>query len=441
VNIMARQRQITTTRLGRLTHFGRLAGGLISGAVTEGTRQIVSGRRPSIGDVVLTPANARRMTQKLSEMRGAAMKVGQLLSMDNGQLISPEFSEILSRLRDDAHHMPLGQVAEVLGAAWGENWDDQFERFVFTPLAAASIGQVHEAVLNDGRRVAVKVQYPGIRDSIDSDIDNVAGLLRMFKLLPAESDIDSLLDEAKIQLHLEADYLREAGALKQFRQRVAGDDRYATPEVLDDLTTHDVLTMSYLDGMPIEWLEDRAEDERNLAAASLLELCLREIFEWGLVQTDPNFANYRYQPKSGTIELMDFGATRVYTTEQQASMRKLLQACVDGSGIDVADAAVAVGYLNGNDTPGYRDSIIKLLTTAIEPVRSREDYDFGKSDLASRMSDIVLDMRLKKRVGQMPPVSILFLHRKIGGLYLLLSRLKSRLPVRELVSYADIVPA
>jgi predicted unusual protein kinase regulating ubiquinone biosynthesis (AarF/ABC1/UbiB family) len=438
---MARQRQITTTRLGRLTHFGRLAGGLISGAVTEGTRQIVSGRRPSIGDVVLTPANARRMTQKLSEMRGAAMKVGQLLSMDNGQLISPEFSEILSRLRDDAHHMPLGQVAEVLGAAWGENWDDQFERFVFTPLAAASIGQVHEAVLNDGRRVAVKVQYPGIRDSIDSDIDNVAGLLRMFKLLPAESDIDSLMDEAKIQLHLEADYLREAGALKQFRQKVAGDDRYATPEVLDDLTTHDVLTMSYLDGMPIEWLEDRAEDERNLAAGSLLELCLREIFEWGLVQTDPNFANYRYQPKSGTIELMDFGATRVYTTEQQASMRNLLQACVDGSGIDVADAAVAVGYLNGNDTPGYRDSIIKLLTTAIEPVRSREDYDFGKSDLASRMSDIVLDMRLKKRVGQMPPVSILFLHRKIGGLYLLLSRLKSRLPVRELVSYADIVPA
>ena len=424
-----------------MTHFGRLAGGLISGAVTEGTRQIVSGRRPSIGDVVLTPANARRMTQKLSEMRGAAMKVGQLLSMDNGQLISPEFSEILSRLRDDAHHMPLGQVAEVLGAAWGENWDDQFERFVFTPLAAASIGQVHEAVLNDGRRVAVKVQYPGIRDSIDSDIDNVAGLLRMFKLLPAESDIDSLMDEAKIQLHLEADYLREAGALKQFRQRIAGDDRYATPEVLDDLTTHDVLTMSYLDGMPIEWLEDRAEDERNLAAGSLLELCLREIFEWGLVQTDPNFANYRYQPKSGTIELMDFGATRVYTTEQQASMRNLLQACVDGSGIDVADAAVAVGYLNGNDTPGYRDSIIKLLTTAIEPVRSREDYDFGKSDLASRMSDIVLDMRLKKRVGQMPPVSILFLHRKIGGLYLLLSRLKSRLPVRELVSYADIVPA
>ena len=438
---MARQRQITTTRLGRLTHFGRLAGGLISGAVTEGTRQIVSGRRPSIGDVVLTPANARRMTQKLSEMRGAAMKVGQLLSMDNGQLISPEFSEILSRLRDDAHHMPLGQVAEVLGTAWGENWDDQFERFIFTPLAAASIGQVHEAVLNDGRRVAVKVQYPGIRDSIDSDIDNVAGLLRMFKLLPAESDIDSLMDEAKIQLHLEADYLREAGALKQFRQKVAGDDRYATPEVLDDLTTHDVLTMSYLDGMPIEWLEDRAEDERNLAAGSLLELCLREIFEWGLVQTDPNFANYRYQPKSGTIELMDFGATRVYTTEQQASMRNLLQACVDGSGIDVADAAVAVGYLNGNDTPGYRDSIIKLLTTAIEPVRSREDYDFGKSDLASRMSDIVLDMRLKKRVGQMPPVSILFLHRKIGGLYLLLSRLKSRLPVRELVSYADIVPA
>lgn len=438
---MSRQRHITTSRLGRLTHFGRLAGGLLTGAVSEGTRRIVSGQRPTIGDVVLTPANARRMTEKLSEMRGAAMKVGQLLSMDSGQVISPEFSEILSRLRENAHHMPLGQVAKVLENAWGENWDDQFERFVFTPLAAASIGQVHEAVLKDGRRVAVKVQYPGIRDSIDSDIDNVAVLLRMFKLLPSEADIDNLMEEAKIQLHIEADYLREASAVKQYTNMIAGDDRYATPEVLDELTTHDVLTMSFLDGMPIEWLEERNQEERNTATGRLVELSLREIFEWGLVQTDPNFANYRYQPSNGTIELMDFGATRLYTHEQQLPMRNLLNACVDGTTNDVADAATEVGYLNGNDSPGYRDSIIKLLTTAIEPVRSQKEYDFGQSDLASRMSEVVMDMRLKKRVGQVPPVSILFLHRKIGGLYLLLARLKSRLPVREIVSNAGILNA
>ena len=436
---MARQRHITASRLGRLSQLGRLAGGMIGGAVSEGARQIANGQRPSLGDVVLTPANARRMTEKLSEMRGAAMKVGQLLSMDSGQLVSPEFSEILSRLREGAHHMPLGQVADVLENAWGENWDRQFKRFIFTPLAAASIGQVHEAVLGDGRRIAVKVQYPGISQSIDSDIDNVAGLLRMFKLLPDQVDISSLMDEAKKQLHVEADYLQEAAALKRFSQKIAGDNRFAMPEIVDELTTREVLTMDYLDGLPIEWLVERDDEERNLAAGKLLELCLREVFEWGLVQTDPNFANYRYQPQSGIIQLMDFGATREYSTQQQDAMRNLVEACVDGISSDVADAAAAVGYLDENNSPGYRDSIIRLLITAVEPVRFNRDYDFAHSDLASRMSEIVLDMRMRKRVGQIPPVSILFLHRKIGGLYLLLSRLKSRLPVRELALNAGVL--
>ena len=436
---MARQRRITPSRLGRLSQLGRLAGGMIGGAVSEGARQIANGQRPSLGDVVLTPANARRMTEKLSEMRGAAMKVGQLLSMDSGQLVSPEFSEILSRLREGAHHMPLGQVADVLENAWGENWDRQFKRFIFTPLAAASIGQVHEAVLGDGWRIAVKVQYPGISQSIDSDIDNVAGLLRMFKLLPDQVDISSLMDEAKKQLHVEADYLQEAAALKRFSRKIAGDNRFAMPEVVDELTTREVLTMDYLDGLPIEWLVERDDEERNLAAGKLLELCLREVFEWGLVQTDPNFANYRYQPQSGIIQLMDFGATREYSTQQQDAMRNLVEACVDGISSDVADAAAAVGYLDENNSPGYRDSIIRLLITAVEPVRFNRDYDFAHSDLASRMSEIVLDMRMRKRVGQIPPVSILFLHRKIGGLYLLLSRLKSRLPVRELALNAGVL--
>ena len=436
---MARQRHITASRLGRLSQLGRLAGGMIGGAVSEGARQIANGQRPSLGDVVLTPANARRMTEKLSEMRGAAMKVGQLLSMDSGQLVSPEFSEVLSRLRESAHHMPLGQVADELETAWGENWEQQFKRFIFTPLAAASIGQVHEAVLKDGRRIAVKVQYPGISQSIDSDIDNVAGLLRMFKLLPDELDITSLMDEAKKQLHAEADYLHEASALKRFSQKISFDDRFLIPEVVDELKTREVLTMDYLDGLQIEWLVERDDEERNLAAAKLLELCLREVFEWGLVQTDPNFANYRYQPQSGIIQLMDFGATRENSTQQHDAMRNLVEACIDGISSDVADAAAAVGYLDENNSPGYRDSIIRLLITAVEPVRFNRDYDFAHSDLASRMSEIVLDMRMRKRVGQIPPVSILFLHRKIGGLYLLLSRLKSRLPVRELALNAGVL--
>ena len=181
---MTEERRLTTSRLGRLAMLGRLAGGIATGAISEGARQLASGKRPTLGGVMLTPANGDRLAKRLAEMRGAAMKVGQRLSMDSGEVLPPELSAVLARLREDAHAMPLGQVAEVLNAAWGKGWQKQFQRFVFKPIAAASIGQVHEAQLKDGRRLAVKLQYPGIRESIDADVDNVATLLNTFRILP-----------------------------------------------------------------------------------------------------------------------------------------------------------------------------------------------------------------------------------------------------------------
>ena len=253
---MAEERRVTPSRIGRLSQLGRLAGGIAGGAMAEGARQIAGGQRPSVGDLLLTPGNAQRLGDRLSEMRGAAMKVGQLLSMDSGQLLPPQLSELLARLRGDAHAMPLGQVAGVLKQAWGEGWESRFARFTFTPLAAASIGQVHEAVLKDGQRLAVKVQYPGIRASIDSDVDNVATLLRFARLVPEEIDFAPLLQEAKSQLHDEADYRREAVALGRFAALLEPDSRFEVPAVIETLTTEQILTMQFLDGDPIESLAD-----------------------------------------------------------------------------------------------------------------------------------------------------------------------------------------
>ena len=160
------------------------------------------------------------------------MKVGQLLSMDSGEILPAEFSSLLARLREDAHHMPLGDVARILGSHWGEGWDGRFRRFGFTPVAAASIGQVHAAELRDGRRLAVKIQYPGVRESIDSDVDNVATLLNLFRILPDGLDIAPLLDEAKRQLHVEADYREEAASLGQFARHLEGDPRFEVPTVV-----------------------------------------------------------------------------------------------------------------------------------------------------------------------------------------------------------------
>lgn len=191
--------------------------------------------------------------------------------------------------------------------------------------------------------------------------------------------------------------------------------------------------MSFLDGQPIETLAETPKKERNDAAAALLELALRELFDWGLVQTDPNFANYLYQPDTGRIQLLDFGATRVYSTDQQSAIRNLLCALLEGTDDDVGRSAAAVGYVDESDPISYRERIIELLRTATEPARAADDYAFANSDLAKRMSEIVLALRLQEKFTRIPPPEILFLHRKLGGLYLLLSRLHARLPVRQIL--------
>jgi predicted unusual protein kinase regulating ubiquinone biosynthesis (AarF/ABC1/UbiB family) len=412
---------------------GKLAGGIAGNMVSEGARQLAKGHRPRMSDLLLTPANMQKMSDKLSEMRGAAMKVGQLLSMDSGQVLPPELSNLLAQLREDAHQMPLGEVAVAMEKSLGSDWNMHFSRFSFTPLAAASIGQVREAVLKDGRQVAVKIQYPGIRRSIDSDVDNVASLLRLSSAIPDDFDFAPLLDEAKRQLHAEADYRQEAAAIAEYSRLLAGDPRFETLQVIESLSTSEVLTMSFLDGQTIEYLAEAPDKERNNAAAALLELALRELFDWGLVQTDPNFANYLYQPKTGRIQLLDFGATRTYTATQQTAIADLFHALLDGSDEDVGRCAATVGYVDEADPSSYRKRIIELLRTATEPARAVDDYAFANSDLAKRMSEIVLELRLQEKFTRIPPPEILFLHRKLGGLYLLLSRLKARLPVRQII--------
>ncbi len=422
---------VPKSRIGRLTVLGKMAGSIANRVIGEGARQLGQGKRSSLTEIVFTPGNVTRLTESLSQMRGAAMKVGQLLSMENGELLPPELVGILARLRDNAHTMPMIQVAQVLKDSWGDNWDKEFRHFSFKPVAAASIGQVHKAELKSGARLAVKVQYPGVRESINSDIDNVVTLLRLVNFVPRELDLKPLLTEAKRQLHAEANYLSEADYLRRFAAELKNDDRFAVPEVLDSHTTSEVLTMSYLDGEPIENLDKAPLSVRSEVATALLELALNELFRWGVVQTDPNFANYRYCSREKKLQLLDFGATREYPLQRLNDLFELIAASLDGDRWDVVRAATKVGYLAEADTACYQVGIVDLLRTAVEPAGAVDGYDFGASDLASRLSDAVLKLRMRDRFGRMPPPDVLFLHRKLGGLYLLFSRLRAKVWVRQ----------
>ncbi len=431
---MARERSVPTNRVSRLLQLGRLVGGIAGQVLSESASAFVTGKPLRATDLLLTPANAVRLADRLSVMRGAAMKVGQLLSMEAGDYLPPELTDILASLRESAHPMPLGQVAEVLDDAWGEGWESAFKQFSFTPLAAASIGQVHEATTKDGRHLAIKVQYPGVRKSIDSDVDNVAALLKLLHLIPKDFDITTLLKEAKHQLHQEADYCAEAESIAEYSGFIGCDTGFELPVVDRSLTTPDVLTMSFVSGAPIETLFEAPRSVRNLVATRLLALAMKEVFEWGLVQTDANFGNYRYQPEQDRIGLLDFGATRHYSNDMVKSFRRLVGAAQDGDVSVIEPHAIALGYLRSGEPEPYRQGLCKMISAVAEPMRYQGLFDFGSSDLSKRVAELAISLRLNQRYMHLPPTDMLFLHRKLAGTYLLCARLRAQVDVKSLAA-------
>lgn len=226
-----KERSLPTHRLSRLGKFASLATRVAGNVISEGSKQLAQGKKPKARDLLLTPQNVSRLTDQLAHLRGAAMKLGQMLSMDAGDILEPELADILARLRSSADPMPSKQLNQVLVNALGPEWKNEFLAFNFKPIASASIGQVHQAYSDDGEKLAVKVQYPGIRQSIDSDVDNVGTLLKIVGLIPESVDYKGLLEEAKKQLHDEADYQREAMFMQRYRQALKSSREGVTDSV------------------------------------------------------------------------------------------------------------------------------------------------------------------------------------------------------------------
>ena len=424
-----RSRAVPSGRTTRLFGLGSLAAGIAGNMLVGGVRDLAQGKLPRLGNLILTPGNAHRIADKLAHMRGAAMKVGQLLSMDAGDLLPPEIGAILARLRADATPMPMSQVVNVLDANWGAGWRRHFQQFSFTPVAAASIGQVHFGLTSDGQRVAVKIQYPGVRQSIDSDIDNVATLLRMSGVIPKTVDFGPLLQQAKEQLREEADYLQEAASLRRYRTLLADCPDYALPDVHDALTTANVLTMTRMDGVPVESLVHAPQAERDRIMTLLIGLLYREMFEFRLIQTDPNFANYRFDRTSGQLILLDFGATRQYPAEMIDHYRQILEGAMQRDAAAIAPAAMALRYFDDQTSNKHREAVLGMFIEACEPVRHDGVYDFARSDLAARLRDAGMALGMERDFWHMPAADVLLLHRKIAGLYLLAARLGARVDV------------
>ena len=429
-----RYRKVPSARLSRFAAFGQMAGGVASGMVAEGARRLARGERPQIRDLLLTPGNAQRVTEQLSRLRGAAMKLGQMISLDAGDMLPPELTAILAKLGDNAHHMPPAQLQKVLATQWGQDWRRRFAHFEASPIAAASIGQVHRARLPDGRVVAVKVQYPGVADSIDADVDNVATLLRISGLLPSALDIAPLLGEAKVQLHEEADYLREARQMQLYADRLADDPRFLVPRPLDDWTTDQVLVMDYIAADSIDTLADASQAVRDRSMAALLDLVLHELFVFGHMQTDPNFANYRWRPESGEIVLLDFGAARPVPPETSNAYRTLLRAGLAGDRDGLRAALIDVGFVSPALVIRHGTALDAMIDTIIAHVLRPGLFDFADRSFVARLREQATPVVADTASWHLPPVETMFVQRKVSGTALLAVRMQARLPLVDMVA-------
>ncbi len=435
-----RSAPVPKSRFSRMAKLGGLAGRVATNMALDSGRQLLKGQKPALNELLLSRKNLSHVADQLASMRGAAMKLGQLISMDAGTVLPKDLADILNKLRADGVTMPPSQLIEVLNRNWGEGWDQHFSRFGFNPIAAASIGQVHKAVNKQGVELAIKVQYPGVRESIDSDLDNVYGLLKLSGLLPKELDLQPVINEARQQLHKEADYHQEGRHLQLYQQHLRSlreFDDLLLPEYFPERSTQEILCMSYIPAQPLEQAVMNHPALANQVMSQLFELFFAELFQFHCVQTDPNLANYQltqndFHTGRHHLVLLDLGALREYTPEFVHDYKQAIIAAYEQDQESLLTALEQLGFFAQGQDVANLDVILSILMMAAEPLRHEGPYDFARSDLAQRIRDEGLSISREPEAWHTPPPDVIFLHRKMAGLFLMATRLRAQVDIRSL---------
>ncbi|PIK54381.1 putative aarF domain-containing protein kinase 4 [Apostichopus japonicus] len=439
----AKERTVPSSRIERVINFGGLAAGLGIGAIAEKTRRAFglkdgnSANSLLEGSLLLTEANAERIVETLCRVRGAALKLGQMLSIQDNTMISPELQKIFERVRQSADFMPLWQMEKVLQKELGEDWRQSLESFEEKPFAAASIGQVHLATLKDGREVAMKIQYPGVAEGIESDINNLMSVLNVWNVLPPGLYAENAIDVMKMELGWEVDYNREAEFSEKIRKLLTEDDVFFVPEVIFDLSSKQVLTSEFVEGISLEKAADLDQETRNYICENILRLCLTELYEWHMMQTDPNWSNFLYNPETKKIALLDFGATRMYPKSFVDTYMKIIRGASTGNKDAVLENSIKLGFLTGYETKVMQQAHVEAVMILGEPFALEGDFDFAVQDTTRRIQVLLPDM-VDNRLTP-PPEETYSLHRKMSGAFLLCAKLGANIPCKSLFDrvYAD----
>ena len=422
---------------GRLRRLSRLA---YLTARTTGDLLAQQARRKLSGDSAADLSKAaERILGTLGELKGAALKLGQALAMDPDAL-PVEARRIVARLLAQApQRMSFEQVAEVVRAELGRPPDELFESFEREPIAAASLGQVHGARLQDGRDVVLKVQYPGVERALESDLANVAVLVRGLSLTGEALDGRPYYDEVRASLLRELDYVQEAAQCRAYASAARGYPELAVPEVIAERSSRRVLCLTRLRGPHLlEAMESLPAEEERYRIGRLLVFAI-----WGpfyaarRIHGDPHPGNFLVLP-DGRLGVLDFGATKLLSEPFAATYRSFLEANAHGKrAIQVGPALERAGFrFRGDDIDEAYEFCQELADIVERPIETDDPYDFGADPMVRDVRRLV-QQHPRMALTIKPPSEAILFYRAATGLAQDLRLLKVRGRFRPIL--ADIV--
>ncbi|WP_366515681.1 ABC1 kinase family protein [Solimonas marina] len=392
---------------------------------------------------------AQILADELGRLKGSVMKAGQMLSLYGQYFLPEEAVIVLSQLQDDTPPVAWKVVQPVLERNLGKTRLRELD-IDTEAMAAASLGQVHRARRkSDGLELCVKIQYPGVADAIESDINTLSRLLIMTRLTPKGLNLGPVFNEVREMLYREVDYKSEADFTRRFAQRLAGDDRFVVPQVIDDYSTPQVLTTTYEANVSVRspQVQKLGLARRNRLGEAFFELFCNEFFRWGMVQSDPHFGNYRFRigerAEDDRIVLLDFGATRLFPRPFVSAYSDIVEGALRHDRAQVVRGAKAIGLMNEKMPDAALDAFVAMCEAIVEPFEPADSeradaklrnangaYRWGDSDLPMRMGRVAATNALSVHF-RVPPREIVFLHRRLAGVFIMLATLRCELDARE----------
>jgi predicted unusual protein kinase regulating ubiquinone biosynthesis (AarF/ABC1/UbiB family) len=563
------ERDVPATPFSRAMGFAGLGARLAVGALTHsiGNIGVDPNERKSF---MATQQNADTLADSMRTMRGAALKIGQWMSLQEESVLPPQLAKALARVREGAHVMPLAQLEKVLAEDLGKDWEQQLISFTREPMAAASIGQVHRATVGvaaldqlekgggeaegggssntswwswggvsnndeggsssassssassssassssatssasaggaggsamtaqeedeletlrfaagydeededvddeeaaasgEAVELVMKVQYPGVKESINSDLQLVEALLVASAAIPKGVFLSNIVRVGKEELALECDYEYEFAQQQKYSQFVeewrrqewgvlgqqaiesegaaglVGGGRsiigggYKVPDLVPSLCSTRVLTMGMSPGLPLEAVLGMPQAVRDSVATRLLALTIRELFNWRFMQTDPNMGNFLYEPDTDQLVLLDFGAARGFSEEFCRGYFNIVDGAAHRDEARVWRASEQLGFVTGEESVAMRHAHIQAGYVMGEPFR-HENFDFSDSDVMLRLRHHAKTF-VSERLAP-PPTEAYSIQRRLAGIYLTCIRLQAVVPCKAILEEAETWP-